>query len=127
MDKRKRKALESSGWKVGDAADWLELTPEERQILDLKVKLAQAIRRLRQLGNLSQKELATRLKTSQPRVAKIEGACGDVSLDQLVSALTAAGGKLVTRSSVGKRQQAGRKNKQAKASVVVRVTVESVP
>lgn len=33
MDADKQKALEDSGWKVGDAADFLEMTEEEREKL----------------------------------------------------------------------------------------------
>ena len=41
MDTRKRKAIEAAGWKVGDAADFLEMNEDERQRLDTRV--AQAI------------------------------------------------------------------------------------
>lgn len=93
MDAAKRKALEATGWKIGDATDFLEMNAEERQLLDARVELALAVRRQREACNLSQKELGARLKTTQPRVAKIERAASDVSLDQLVRALTAVGGK----------------------------------
>jgi predicted XRE-type DNA-binding protein len=102
MDTTKRSALEAAGWKVGDAADFLEMSDEERQLLDMRVALALAIRRQREVLNLSQKELGARLKTSQPRVAKIERAASDVSLDQLVRALTAAGGKVVVKTTTTK-------------------------
>lgn len=99
MDATKRKALEAAGWQIGDAADFLEMSAEERQLLDTRVSLALAIRRQREALELSQKELGARLKTSQPRVAKIERAASDVSLDQLVRAFTAAGGKIVVKSA----------------------------
>ena len=114
MDATKRKALEAAGWKVGDAADFLAMSDEERQLLDARVQLALAIRRQREAQNLSQKELGARLKTSQPRVAKIERAAADVSLDQLVRALTAAGGKIVVRPATTKRRK--RKQSQGKES-----------
>lgn len=98
MDARKHKALMKAGWQFGDAADFLELTEEERQLLDARVELAQAVRRQREAVQLSQKELGAKLRTSQPRVARIERAAADVSLDQLVRAFTAAGGKLVVKS-----------------------------
>ena len=95
MDATKRKAIEAVGWNVGDAADFLEMSDEERQLLDTRVELALAIRRQREALHLSQKQLGEKLKTSQPRVAKIERAAPDVSLDQLVRAFMAAGGKIV--------------------------------
>jgi len=99
MDADKRKALEAAGWKFGDAADFLEMTDEERQLLDARVEMALAIPRLRAQMNLSQKELASRLKTSQPRVAKIERAAPDVSLDQIFRAYAALGGRIVVKGA----------------------------
>jgi predicted XRE-type DNA-binding protein len=123
MDATKRKALEAAGWKIGDAADFLEMSDEERQLLDARVSIALAIRQQREILDLSQKELGARLKTSQPRVAKIERAASDVSLDQLVRALTAAGGKFVIKSAKAKptkgKPAKGKKAKGKKASTVV--------
>lgn len=48
MEASKRKALESAGWKTGDAADFLEMSDEERQLLDARVALALAIRQQRE-------------------------------------------------------------------------------
>lgn len=108
MDTNKRKALEAAGWKIGDATDFLEMSPEERQLLDARVELALAIRRQRETRNLSQKQLGAKLKTSQPRVAKIERAASDVSLDQLVRAFAAAGGQLVVKSAKAKNKKGKR-------------------
>src|SRR3990172_1448722 len=94
MDAKKRKALEAAGWRFGDAADFLEMTDQERQLLDARVELALAVRRQRQANKLSQQQLAHRIKTSQPRVVKIERAASDVSLDQMLRAFTAAGGSI---------------------------------
>jgi len=111
MEAAKRKAIEAAGWKVGDAADFLELNAAERQLLDARVELARAIRRQRQASHLSQTQLGARLRTSQPRIAKIERAAADVSLDQLVRAFTAAGGRIVvktTKARPSKGRQRGR-------------------
>jgi predicted transcriptional regulator len=62
------------------------------------------IRRQRETRHLSQKEPRAKLKTSQPRIAKIERAATDGSLDQLVRAFAAAGGKLVVK--IAKRKSA---------------------
>jgi predicted XRE-type DNA-binding protein len=105
MNATKRKALVAAGWKIGDAADLLEMGAEERQLLDARVELALAIRRLREARQISQKELGARLKTSQPRVAKIERAAADVSLDQLVRAYAAAGGTIVVKAATGKAKK----------------------
>lgn len=122
MEVAKRKALEAAGWKVGDAADFLQMSDAERQLLDVRVRLALAVRRQRKARNLSQKALGARLKTSQPRVAKIERAASDVSLDQLVRALTAAGGEIVVRSAIKKRKKdKRRKGNDSTGNVVLEV------
>lgn len=121
MDATKRKAIEAAGWKVGDAADFLEMSDEERQLLDARVELASAIRRQRAALQLSQKELGVRLKTSQPRVAKIERAAPDVSLDQLVRAFTAAGGKIVVKSAMAKPKQGTRARARKLETVILEV------
>ncbi len=112
MDATKRKALEAAGWKIADAADFLEMTGEERQLLDTRVELAMAIRRQRQACHLSQKQLGALLKTSQPRVAKIERAAPDVSMDQLVRAFTIAGGKIVVKTTKTKIKKSPRTGAQ---------------
>ena len=99
MDVRKRKQLEAKGWKFGDAADFLELPEDERQLLEARIKLAMAVREQRESNHLSQKELAKLIETSQPRVARIERAASDVSLDQLVRAFAAVGGKVELKLS----------------------------
>jgi len=121
MDATKRKAIEAAGWKVGDAADFLGMSDEERQLLNTRVELAQAVRRQREALHLSQKQLGALLKTSQPRVAKIERAASDVSMDQLVRAFTAAGGKIVVKTAKSKAKK-GQKASGRKDMLVLEVT-----
>ncbi len=94
MDKKKRGALEAAGFRVGDAADFLGLTDAESQLVALRVQLSRAVRRLREEQQLTQKQLAAKLGSSQSRVAKIEIAAADVSLDLLFRGLFALGGGL---------------------------------
>lgn len=105
MESTKRKALEAAGWKVGDTADFLGMNDEERQLLETRVKLAQAVRQQREALHLSQKQLGAILKTSQPRVARIERAASDVSMDQLIRAFTAAGGKIELKTVKAKARK----------------------
>jgi ribosome-binding protein aMBF1 (putative translation factor) len=111
MKTAKRKALEAAGWKLGDAADFLKMSDAVRQVLDARVKLARAVRRGREARHLSQKALGIKLGTSQPRVAKIERAASDVSMDQLMRAFAAVGGRIVVRNTVARatRNKANRK------------------
>jgi ribosome-binding protein aMBF1 (putative translation factor) len=92
MDKKTRKRLEAAGFRVGDAEDFLELSKEERRLVQLRLAVSRAVRYQRKKHGVTQKQLASKLRSSQSRVAKIEAAAGDVSLDLSIRALFAAGG-----------------------------------
>jgi predicted XRE-type DNA-binding protein len=91
MRKEKRERLESKGWKVGTVKDFLGLSNEEAAYVELRVRLAENLRRRRQKRNLSQTQFAEIIRSSQSRVAKMEGADPSVSLDLLIRALLALG------------------------------------
>ena len=93
MKNTKRARLEAHGWRVGSAADFLEMTPEEAAFVETKLALSRCVRRRRTAQNVSQAVLAKRLKSSQSRVAKMEAADATVSIDLLVRALFALGAK----------------------------------
>lgn len=122
MDATKRKAIAAAGWKVGDAADFLGMSDEERQLLETRVELAAAVRRQREAVHLSQKQLGAILKTSQPRVARIERAASDVSMDQLLRAFTAAGGKIVVKTAKSKARKGRNAATQKKTLVLEMAT-----
>ena len=48
MDKEKRRRLESAGWRVGDVAEFLELSPAEAEFVELKLALAMGLRARRE-------------------------------------------------------------------------------
>jgi len=89
MKAAKQKKLEANGWKVGSAADFLELTEEEAAYIELKLKLATRLKDVRTRRHLTQKQLAERIDSSQSRVAKMETGNPSVSLDLLIKALLA--------------------------------------
>ena len=93
MNKNKRARLEAAGWRLGSAADFLNLTPEEAAFVETKLALSQTLRRTRTAQRLSQLALAKRLHSSQSRVAKMEAADATVSVDLLLRALFALGAK----------------------------------
>ena len=127
MDAATRKALEAKGWKFGDAAAFLGMTDEERQMLDLRVDAALAVKRQRQAMKLSQHELARRIHTSQPRIVKIEKAAMDVTLDQILRAYAAAGGRIAIREVGGApgRIRSGSAKKAIGGKKVKRIPVRS--
>jgi len=87
----KRKKLEAKGWRLASAEEFLGLTEEEIAIVEMKLALADAVRTQRQKSQLSQNDLAARMKSSQSRVAKIEAGDPTVSFDLLVRAVLSAG------------------------------------
>jgi hypothetical protein len=93
MNANRRKALEAAGVIFEDAEDFLELTAEERSLVELRLAVSRAVRDLRVRSNLTQTDVAKRLKTSQPNVCKMEAGSRDVSLDQMFRAFFVLGGK----------------------------------
>ena len=91
MKKAKKERLSSAGWRVGSSAEFLGLTSEEVVFIEMKLSLAQELRRRRQRRGLTQTELATLLDSSQSRVAKMEAADATVSLDLLIRSLLSLG------------------------------------
>lgn len=91
MKKEKRARLERAGWKVGDTAEFLELTKEEAAYVELKVALARSLKKRRQAKKWTQTQLAAAVGSSQPRVAKMESADRSVSVDLLIKALLTIG------------------------------------
>ncbi len=93
------KILESKGYKVGSVDEFLGLSKEESEYIELKVSLSQALARRRKQSNLTQVQLAKKLKSSQSRIAKMEKGDPTVSLDLIVKFLLAMG---ATKKSIAK-------------------------
>ena len=91
MNKAKRKRLERKGWKLGDAEEFLGLSPEESRFIELKLVLSQWLRVRREARKLTQTELAQQLRSSQSRIAKMEAGDTSVSLDLLIRSLFSLG------------------------------------
>jgi|RhiMetdeSRZDD1v2_1073273.scaffolds.fasta_scaffold739382_1 predicted XRE-type DNA-binding protein len=91
MQRSKRDNLAAAGWRMGDVADFLGLTPAEAAYVEMKVALAGQLRARRRQRGLSQAALARTLGSSQSRVAKMERADPTVSADLLIRALLALG------------------------------------
>lgn len=90
MEKAKQERLEAKGWKVGTIADFLELTPEEAALIEIKLALSRNLRQRRQ-NRMTQAELAQKIQSSQPRVAKAENGDRSVSIELLLRAILATG------------------------------------
>jgi DNA-binding XRE family transcriptional regulator len=99
MKADKRRRLESEGWKLGSAKDFLALTDEEAEFIELHLSLAALLAKRRKSLGYTQTEVADLLGSSQSRVAKMESGDPSVSVDLLIRSLLALG---VKRTQVGR-------------------------
>jgi predicted XRE-type DNA-binding protein len=90
MDQATRKQLAKKGWHVGTVSDFLDLSPEEATLIEIKLALSRALKERRQ-QNMTQAELAEKMHSSQPRIAKAENGDASVSLELLLRAILATG------------------------------------
>jgi DNA-binding XRE family transcriptional regulator len=98
MDEAKRKRLEAKGWKVATVSEFLELTPEEATLIEIKLALSRHLKERRQ-KLMTQTELAEKLYSSQSRIAKAENGDASVSIELLIRAMLATG---ATPEEIGK-------------------------
>jgi len=91
MREHTARRLRARGWKVGTASEFLGLTEQESEIVEIRLALSRSVRARRAQQGLSQTDLASRLGSSQSRVAKLESADPTVSLDLLIRGLVALG------------------------------------
>ncbi len=91
MDAAKTRRLKKAGWRAGSVAEFLHLTKEEEELVEMKLRLSDLVKRARTRSGMSQIRLAQKLGSSQSSVAKIEAADPSVSLDLLVRASLVTG------------------------------------
>ncbi len=99
MKKAKRVKLETKGWRIGSAEEFLELSTEEAEYIEMKLTLSAKLKQRRQKKRMSQAELAKLVHSSQSRVAKMEAGDPSVSMDLLVKSLLALG---VSKKELGR-------------------------
>jgi transcriptional regulator with XRE-family HTH domain len=90
MDPKIRSNLEEKGWKVGSVSNFLELSPEEEILVEIKLALSRSLKERRQ-SLMTQAELAEKIHSSQPRVANAENGDASVSIELLIRAILATG------------------------------------
>ncbi len=86
MDAARRARLEAAGFGVGTVTEFLGLTPAEEALVEARVALTIALRERKEKMGITQTSLAKKMKTSQPRVARILAGDPNVSLDQMARA-----------------------------------------
>ena len=90
-------ATSRSRWREGSAKELLGLSDAEEVIVELRLRLADEVRRLRTARGLTQRDLAQRLGSSQSRVAFLEQA--DASAELMIRALLVLG---ASRRQIGR-------------------------
>lgn len=91
MDEAKRKRLAEAGYQATTVADFLGLSAEQSELIEIKLALTFALKQQRSKSSLSQSQLAEKIGSSQSRVAKMEAGDPHVSLDLMIRTLVAAG------------------------------------
>jgi len=99
MDKQKQKELEEKGFRVGSAADFLDLTPEEESYIEIRLDISNLIKNQRAKRGWTQKQLARAMGSSQSRIAKMEAGEPSTSLDLMIKALLRLG---ISKQEIGK-------------------------
>ena len=115
MHASKRKKLEAAGYKVGDTADFLGLSPAESTLVEMKVSLALHMKELRKVKRVSQEKLAAMLGSSQSRVAKMEACDSSVSMDMMVKSMAILGASSGDIAKAMKPAVAARRKAKPKA------------
>jgi DNA-binding XRE family transcriptional regulator len=92
VDKRKRKLLEAQGWKIAGTREFLELTDDELEYIEIKIALSQFVKEQRKRRRLTQERAARLIGSSQSRIAKMEAGDPSVSIDLYVKSIIALGG-----------------------------------
>ncbi|MBI2431307.1 MAG: helix-turn-helix transcriptional regulator [Candidatus Hydrogenedentes bacterium] len=88
MNHERKRRLQAHGWKVGSVQEFLGLTDEEAALIEIKLALSRELRKRRE-KRMTQRELAQKIQSSQPRIVRAESGDGSVSTDLLVRALLA--------------------------------------
>jgi ribosome-binding protein aMBF1 (putative translation factor) len=78
------------GWSEGTVAEFLQLSPEEEAIVEMRFRISRGVREKRAELGISQRELANRMGTKQPHVSDIEN--GVATLETMIRAYLALGG-----------------------------------
>lgn len=91
MKASKKAKLEKAGWSVSSVDEFLGLSPEESDYVEMKVALAQKLHSTRIKKQISQVTFAKMIHSSQSRVAKMEKHDPSVSMDLLIRSLLVLG------------------------------------
>ncbi len=86
MEPAKRQKLEAAGWKVTTVAEFLDLSPEEIELIEIRLSLSKLLKQFREQQNLEED-----VNSSRSRVAKKEAGETKGSIDLLIKSLLSLG------------------------------------
>ena len=87
MDIKTKEKLEKGGWQVGSTQDFLGLSNEEMQLIELRIALGKMLREKREEKGYTQTVFAKEIGTSQSRIAKMESGDSSVTVDLILKSL----------------------------------------
>lgn len=91
---RRKKIIVAASYNVATVKELFKLTDEEYQTVELMLALAKTIRAVRKRNQLTRRQLAKQLDKKRSQIIKIETLPNDVTLDNVLHVLFAAGGNL---------------------------------
>ena len=91
MTAEKMKKIKNAGYRITTADEWLGLTPEESQLVEMRLALAAELEEARRAKGWTQAQLAKKLGTKQSGVARMVGRPETSSMDNLMRGLMALG------------------------------------
>jgi DNA-binding XRE family transcriptional regulator len=92
MKKQKVRIKKSkSEWVEGSVQEFLELSAADMEFIETRLAASRLLKSTRQQQKLTQEAVASKLHTSQSRVAKMEAGDSSVSLDLIFKSLFSLG------------------------------------
>jgi ribosome-binding protein aMBF1 (putative translation factor) len=104
MDREMKKRLVAAGFTVGTPQTLLDATDEQYELAKARADVGNAVRERRAASGETQAEFADRTGFSQSRVSRIERGVAGISLDVLLKAYFATGGRWEEIGSIVRRE-----------------------
>jgi hypothetical protein len=86
MAPTKRQKIEAAGGRIVTIAEFLHLSPEEMEMIEIRLSLSKLLKKFRE-----QQNLAENINYSRSRIAKMEARDTDGSIDLLIKSLLSLG------------------------------------
>jgi hypothetical protein len=87
----RKKTTSETGWVEGSVQDFLLLSDADMEFVETRLAASRLLKATRQAKKLTQQVAASKLHTSQSRLAKMEAGDSSVSLDLLFRSLFSLG------------------------------------